>query len=215
MKVPDKEIQQVNGWMERLLETVNTNKWPVRYRTIIAAIPYIGSPLTVLIDSKRSGLSEYRMANLTSQVDILFSRVFELENAVNKEYEISDELLNEAINNISQRSERWKARVSANILCLLGGSDVDGVLRKAYLDITSQLSTFELVVLISYAGDSLENISPEMERHLGIISHEDVRLNDLKQVALSRLISFHLIVSSKGNSYSITPIGFKFLEQII
>ncbi len=176
-------------------------------RSALAALPFVGSSLSVVVEARLS-------SRQAARIDALYDRLSKLESTNASTMHYSESLLEHATRNAMQRADDKMPRVFANILAINHSDDPDEVFRLFLLEVTSSLSRYELALLVRLAGDTYHPGASDMAQTLLSIHTHTPDLEDARAFALSRL-SVYKLINSAASDAEVTPVGRKLIHLLL
>lgn len=175
-------------------------------RALVAAVPFVGGSISVLIESDLSARQSVRLNHL-------FERVAELQRELSttleqKDLPFSEALLEKAAVRAKGATESFRARILANCLFLDAETDHDEVLRYHIVELASSLTTLELAILLGMDQALAEVASNDLKQHLLKINLGGPTTKDLRDYSRQKLATLGL-VTEPGPSARVTRIGQK------
>ena len=182
------------------------------FRSAIAAVPFVGGSISVMVESHLSSLQRKR-------IDELFSRLSELDSQVEKMSEtpafegFSESLLEYAAMSVIRAEDEHRASVVANILHHLRDDDPHEIVRRFLIELATHLTRYELALLLNYSGARRDDQSSAFRQLLMNIHSTASEIDEVRAFSQSRLTFYGLLDVSK-NPPSVTAMGEKLLSVL-
>lgn len=185
-------------------------------RAIIAAIPLLGSSISVFVEAHLS-------ARQAERINSLYDRIAEIEqgratpgnNAQSRAFSApySESLLENATNAAARTDDSDRAAVFANILYFEPANDPTEVVRRHLIEICTVLTRYELALLLSLSRLTKNDSPTEFARLLMAMRLNAPDLEEVHTFSLARLATFRLIDGDSSKA-EVTTFGRKVLSVI-
>jgi len=172
-------------------------------RSILAGIPYIGSPISVYVESV---LNDIRQEQIDVFIAELSRRVTQLEIDGST---INDKDISQSLFYSASSFENWKPVLFARVITSDDTSS-NSVHICILNDIIKSLTDLELSIFLSHSpGTSFSlNIDTAFSQREHVsLAHNDGQMPFLRQISIDRLVRFGLLASEKKDDFYITPLG--------
>lgn len=178
----------------------------IALRSAVAAVPVLGSSVSVLIESRLSAIQRDR-------IDSLFKQLSELQQSIAEQNQASsytESLLEYAALSTLKAQDNYRAKVIANILYYLSDDDPHEVVRRFLIELAATLTQYELALLLNYSNDREGDHTSAFRRLLMEMNSDGNSIEDVRKFSEARLSSYELLNASQDQP-SLTPLGEKLL----
>lgn len=182
-------------------------------RAAVAAIPFVGGSLSVLIESRLA-------ARQSERISLLFNRIAEIERTISNDSKepfgslpFSETLLEHATNATLQTSDDKRPLMFANMLFSDADTDPTELMRRLLIDIGTVLTRYEIALLLHICRDEELKPTTEFSKTIFDMHTSGTEFSDVRKFSLGRLSTFGLIGEAREDT-EVTSLGLRLLSAI-